>query len=123
MISILFLCLLSQVPDTVRNEPLPEKRYQLALDTAAKALESGDMNLAAESTEFALESLEAMGKKPWQNGRNYKRMELRTRGFLRRADSIVKEAAVDDRPKLESLYNRINEVHEKVLTGVMSKKP
>lgn len=130
MIASLMLVFLLQVPDAVKNEPLPEKRYLLALDAAAKALvdsslESGKakLELAADLTEFALSSLEAMGKPAHKNAGNYKKAELRTRELLRRVDAIVKEASIDERPGLESAQNRINVVHEKVLDGVMSKKP
>ena len=123
MIGVVILLVLAQMPDTVLKEPVAEKRYQLALDYGAKALVDKDLEAAAAATEFALKSLEAMGKAPHQNGRNYKRIELRTREFLRRADALVKEASVDDRPKLQAAHDRINAVHEKVLEGVMSKKP
>ena len=130
MTAVLILCLLAQLPDSVLNEPIAEKRYQLALDVAAQALidarqsdPKAKLEQAAEATEFALKSLEAMDKPPYKNSRNYKRMELRTREFLRRADALIKEASIDERPSYESAYNRINAIHEKVLEGVMSKKP
>jgi len=123
MILFLFLLLLGQVPDAVLNEPVAEKRYQLALDVAAKALVEKKLVVAADATEFALKSLEAMGKSPHKNARNYKRIELRTREFLRRADALIKEAGVEERPMLEEAQSRINAVHEKVLEGVMSKNP
>jgi hypothetical protein len=130
MTAVLILCLLAQIPDHVTNEPIAEKRYQLALDVAAKALmearqsdPKAKLEEAAAATEFALKSLEAMDKPAYKNGRNYKRIELRTREFLRRAEALIKEASVEERPALEGAYNRINAVHEKVLEGVMSKKP
>jgi hypothetical protein len=126
----LILCLLAQIPDQVANEPVAEKRYQLALDVAAKALmdarqadPKAKLEEAAAATEFALKSLEAMDKPPHKNARNYKRIELRTREFLRRTEALIKEAGVEERPALEGAYNRINAIHEKVLEGVMSKKP
>jgi len=129
MIDILILCLLAQIPDAVRNEPIAEKRYQLALDEAARALDSArqsdvttNLEFAATAVEFALESLEAMGKPGYKNTKNYKKIELRTREFLRRADQLIKEASIDDRAVLQAAYSRINAVHEKVLEGVMSKK-
>ncbi|MBM3760649.1 MAG: hypothetical protein FJW36_10430 [Acidobacteria bacterium] len=117
------LLLLMQIPDAVQNEPIAEKRYQLALDTATKAAVDKNYNLAAEASEFALKSLEDMGKPPHKNGGNYKKAELRTREILRRVDALIKEAGIDERPTIEAAQSRINTVHEKLLEGVMSKKP
>lgn len=130
MIAVWIYLLLAQIPDSVKNEPIAEKRYQLALAEAGKVLEAArdkdpkaTLETAADLTEFALSTLESMGKPPHKNGSNYKKIELKTREFLRRAEAIRKEASIDDRPSLEAAFNRINAVHEKVLEGVMSKKP
>jgi hypothetical protein len=130
MIAVWICLLLAQIPDSVRNEPVVEKRYQLALLEAGKILEAAKDNdpkksleAAAELAEFALTTIESMGKPPHKNASNYKKIELKTREFLRRAEAIRKEASIDDRPNLEAAFNRINTVHEKVLEGVMSKRP
>ncbi len=130
MIAVWICLLLAQIPDSVRNEPVVEKRYQLALLEAGKILEAAKDNdpqksleAVAELAEFALTTIESMGKPPHKNASNYKKIELKTRDFLRRAEAIRKEASIDDRPNLEAAFNRINAVHEKVLEGVMSKKP
>ena len=130
MIAVWLCLLLAQIPDAVKNEPVAEKRYQLALAEAGKILQAAKENdaklsleAAADLTEFALTTLESMGKPPHKNAGNYKKIELKTREFLRRAEAIKKEAGIDERPSLEAAFNRINAVHEKVLEGVMSKKP
>ncbi len=130
MIAVWIYLLLAQIPDSIRNEPTAEKRYQLALVEAGKILESArdkdprvTLESAADLTEFALSALESMGKLPHKNAGNYKKIELKTREFLRRAEAIRKEAGIDERPSLEAAFNRIYAVHEKVLEGVMSKKP
>jgi hypothetical protein len=130
MIAVWIWLLLAQIPDAVKNEPVAEKRYQLALAEAGKILEAAKDNEpkksledAADLCEFALTTLESMGKPPHKNAGNYKKIELKTREFLRRVEAISKEASIDDRPGLEAAFNRINAVHEKVLEGVMSKKP
>lgn len=130
MIAVLLFSLLFQIPESVTREPSAEKRYQLALDhaenlliTATDADRKSRMNQAAEATEFALKSLEDMGKPPYRNARNYKKMELRTRAILRRAEAHLEAASIDERPSLQPALDRINAIHEKVLQGVMSKKP
>ena len=129
MISILIFFLFAQLPDSVRNESDPEKRYQLAFDSASRSLDAArqsDTKLLLEdtatATEFALQSLEEMAKPAYKNTKNYKKAELRTREFLRRVDALLKDSGIDDRPSLLSAQARINAVHEKVLLGVMSKK-
>jgi hypothetical protein len=130
MIAVWLCLLLAQIPEAVKNEPVVEKRYQLALLEAGKILEAAKDNdpqksleAVAELAEFALTTIESMGKPPHKNASNYKKIELKTRDFLRRAEAIRKEASIDDRLSLEAAFNRINAVHEKVLEGVMSKKP
>lgn len=128
MILALSLLLLSQLPDTVKNEPIAAKRWALALDVADGALTAArqseplaNLELTATASEFALEALRELGK-PYRNTKHYKRAELRLRDFLKRADGIVKSAGIDDRPPLEAAYSRLNTVHELVLQGVMSRK-
>ena len=128
--------LLGQSLEEVKREPDAEKRYQLALDVAKRSLDEAReamtkvdatamksaLAACAEATEFALTSLEAMGRQPYRNTKNYKKAELRTRDLLRRLDTLLKDANVDDRAGIESVYARVNAVHEKLLEGVMSKK-
>jgi hypothetical protein len=123
MIALGVLLLLATVPDSVRNEPPGEKRYLAALAYAVQSMVDGRIDDAVEGAEFALVSLEAMGKPPYKNAGNYKKAELRLRELLRRCDARIKEAGVDERPALEKAYERLTAVHEKLLQGVMSKKP
>jgi hypothetical protein len=131
------LAVLAQVPDAVRKEPAADKRVAAAyvfagvsVDAARKAHGEADsegtrkaVEDAAAAVEFALETLEGMGKPPYKNAGNYKKAELRTRELLRRLDTLVKDASVDDREILERAQARVTRVHEKLLEGVMSKKP
>ena len=129
MIAFLIFFLFAQIPDSVRNESDPEKRYLLAFASASKSLDAARqsdtktrLDDAATATEFALKSLEDMAKPPYKNTKNYKKAELLTREFLRRVDALLKDTGIDDRPSLLSAQARINAVHEIVLLGVMSKK-
>lgn len=99
----------------------PEKDYLAALDSAAKAIVAANINEAAAQVDKAYAALESMGK-PYKHAGHYKRVELRLRDLLRRADTLVKDTPIDDRPAAQAAYDRISAVHEKVLTGVMSKK-
>lgn len=128
MIVVWIFLVLSQMSDSVRNEPNPEKRSQLAFDSASRSIDAArtsdtkeKLEAAAEAVEFALKSLESTGRPPSKNSGSYKKAELRTREFLRRVDAILKDSSIDDRPTLLSAQERINAVHEKLLLGVMSK--
>lgn len=123
MIAVGVLLLLAIVPDSVKNEPPGEKRYQAALVFALQSMVDGKIDDAVEGAEFALLSLEGMGKPPYKNAGNYKKAELRVRELLRRCDARIKEAGIDERPTLEKAHERLTAVHEKLLHGVMSKKP
>jgi hypothetical protein len=126
-----------QVPDAVKAEPNLEKRYWAALDAGQKALDEarvamnagagaellGKAKEAGDCVEYAMESLEAMGKHPSQNGRNYKRAELRTRDLLRRIDTLAKDAGIDEREAVQVVQKRIGAVHDKLIEGVMSRRP
>ena len=99
----------------------PAKDYLASLDAAAQSLASSQIEAAATHAEKALATLQSLGK-PYKNTGQYKRVELRLRALLRRADSLVKDTPIDTRPAAQAAYDRINAVHEKVLAGVMSKK-
>ncbi len=121
MLFVLF-AMLGQMPEAVVNEPAPAKRYLLALDVAEKALEEAKVEAALEAVEYSVETLQALGP-AYKHGKHYKRAELRVRGFLRRTDSLAKEADLDDRPRFEAAHKQLSAIHDRLLEGVMSKKP
>lgn len=138
LVQALLVCgLCGQVPEAVQAEVSLEKRYWAALDAGQKALDEARVALsggldqelvakslaAADCVEYALKTLEAMGKHPSQNGKNYKRAELRTRDLLRRIDTLVKDAGIDERSAVEGAKARIGRVHDALISGVMSRRP
>ncbi len=114
-----------------------EKRYLAAFDAAHKAVdasrkatEAGNpdeakklLDTAAQEVEGVVKSLEATGKPPYKNAKHYKKAELRTREILRRIDTLLRDASFEERDSLKSAHDRVTAVHEKLLEGVMSKKP
>jgi len=137
MFSLLLVTFLSTDLSAVKSEPVLEKRVHRALDCAQENLtearkhyESGDdgalkkaLEQTAEATEYALTTLEDMGKHPSRNVRNYKPAELRVRELLRRITTLRNDASIDQRPSVVECESRLNAVHEKLLEGVMSRKP
>jgi hypothetical protein len=115
----------------------PERQYMLAFDNANKAIDSSrtsssegkaeeakkSLENAAKEVETALATLEGMDKPAYKNGKHYKRAELRTREILRRIDTLLRDAGFEERDSLKSAHERVAAVHEKLLVGVMSKKP
>jgi len=123
--------------DAVKAEPVLEKRAQRAIDWAGTRLteiraayDKGDykqlkpaMGEVAEAAEFCLATLEAMGKHPAKNVKNYKLSEKRMRELLRRVTTFRADVGFDDRASVEPAEARINAVHEKLLAGALSRKP
>jgi hypothetical protein len=122
--------------DRVKTEPNLEKRSKLALDNAAaafkaahEAYEKGDVEQAKEglaelqrSVELAGDSLKQTGKDPRRNPRWFKNAELGTRGLLRKLDGLRQEMSVSDRPLIEPVMAKVQQVHDDLLEGLMEGK-
>jgi hypothetical protein len=119
-----------------KEEPNLEKRSKLLLDNAEQALKAareayakGDYAqvkaLAAEigeSVELANTSLEETGKNPRKSPKWFKHGEIVTRDLLRRLDSFQQEMNVADRPMLDAVKAKVQQVHDSLLLGVMEGK-
>jgi hypothetical protein len=119
-----------------RAEPNLEKRSQLALDNADRALKSsreayrkGDLDQAAariqelrESVDLAEKSLIETGKDPRRKSKWFKRAEIRTRDLMRKLDAFDREMNFADRNILAETKARIQQVHDDLLTGIMEGK-
>ena len=119
----------------VKAEPDPERRSDLALMSADKAIDAarqayngGDkeaeqaaLNEVQELVNVSMESLESTHKAP-RNNKYYKRAELKVGALLRRLHSLRDETAFDGRQAVEAVMNRLSEVHDQLITAIMSKK-
>ena len=132
------MLLADQTPlDAVKSEPMLDRRALKAVDAAGAALtearkryEQGELEKfesalggVVEGMELALTTLESMGKHPSKNTRNYKAAEMKTRDLLRRVTTFRQDCGFEDRPKVERVEKRVAEIHEKLVDGVMSRKP
>jgi len=120
-----------------RAEPNLEKRARLALDESAAALEAarsdyqkGDNDRVAadaarivDSVDLAFLSLNQTGKDPRKSSRWFKYAEIQTRGLLRKLDSLERDMSYADRPMLEKAKTEVQQVHDKLLLGLMEGKP
>ena len=120
---------------SVKSEPNPEKRSDLALDNANQAIDearaaynAGDIKKTdaeldeiREFVNISLQSLEESGKKP-RNSKYYKNAEIKLRHMLRRLSGFHDEMNVEDRKPLDDTAARVQEVHDRLLAAIMSKK-
>ncbi len=117
-------------------EPDLGKRSKLALDNAEAALQAaraayqqGDTEKTAaavkeiqESVDLAYQSLRDTNKNPRKSPHWFKSAELETRDLERRLDTFDRDMAYDDRPMLKPLRDKVQEVHDSLLLGLMEGK-
>ena len=121
---------------TVRAEPNLEKRSRLAMENAVAALRAardaynaGDTQKTAskigeieESVNLVYASLVQTGKDPRKSPRWFKYAEIETRNLLRSLESFQHDMNFDDRPMLTGTKERVQKVHDDLLTGLMEGK-
>jgi hypothetical protein len=122
--------------DAVRAEPNLEKRSELALKNADKALDSArkayaEANDAAlkeavaeaiASLDLCQDSLDESGRNARKKPKYFKKAEIGARLYLRRLDNFRGEMSVDDRPAVEPLIERAHKLQEEILHAIMGKK-
>ncbi len=117
-------------------EPNLEKRSQLAMDNAVAAYQAaraaydkGDNTQTAaaieeivESVDLADASLRQTGKDPRKSSKWFKKAEMETRDLVRKLDSFQQTMGFDDRPMLDKVKTRVQQVHDDLLLGIMEGK-
>src|SRR4051812_34779451 len=117
-------------------EPNLEKRSQLALTNASAAYkaaraayEKGENDQVAEriaeiqeSVELAFTSLNQTGKDPRRSPKWFKKAEMETRDLMKRLESFEHEMSFNERPMLEKLKAKVQQVHDDLLVGLMEGK-
>jgi hypothetical protein len=120
---------------SVKSEPNLEKRSELALINANTALDSardaygqGDLDKTQanldevrDSVDLAYQALSDTGKDP-RKDRFFKRAELKTRELLRRLEGLDQTMSFADRGIVDKVRDRVSEIHDNLLKGIMSKK-
>jgi hypothetical protein len=74
-----------------------------------------------DSVDLSLASLHDSHKHA-RNSKQYKQAELRTRALLRRLNSLADQVSIDDRKAVEDARQRVQDVHDELLTDIMSKR-
>jgi hypothetical protein len=113
-----------------------EKRSQLALDnaraaykSARAAYEKGENDQVAtavheieESVDLAYASLTKTGKDPRKSPKYFKKAEIETRELMKHIDAFENSMSFSDRPGLEKLKAKVQQVHDDLLVGLMEGK-
>jgi hypothetical protein len=119
-----------------KAEPNLEKRSKLAIDNATVAIQwartaynNGEtakvpvwLTEVKESVELAESSLKETGKNPRKSPKYFKHAEIETRALLKRIESFQDEMGVADRPMLDPLRAKVQQVHDDLLMGIMEGK-
>jgi hypothetical protein len=122
--------------EQVRAEPNLEKRSVLAMDNAAAALKearaaynAGDTTKAAdkvkeieESVDVAYAALEKTGKDPRRSPKWFKHAEIQSNELLRSIEAFEHDMSLDDRAILEKTKEKVQQVHDDLLAGLMGGK-
>jgi hypothetical protein len=120
----------------IQSEPNLEKRSERALDYANMVLDAArddynsgnydksqnELQEVCDSVDLAYQSLSDSGKDPRKDPKFFKRAELRTRELLRRLEGVGQGMSQVDRGTLDKVRERVSEVHDNLLNGIMSKK-
>ena len=135
MQALLILCLAFDLA-AIRMEPNLERRSERALDNASAAMDAArDASGAGEaekakaalgelrdSVELAYQSLVDSGKSARRNPKFFKRAELKTRELMRRLEGLAQAVDSDDRAFVESVRDRVSNVHDDLIKDIMQKK-
>jgi hypothetical protein len=118
------------------KEPNLEKRSDLALANASDAYkaartayEKGETDQVAkalaeiqESVELSNTSLTQTGKNPRRSPKFFKRAEIQTRELIKRLEAFEHEMGFNDRPMVEKVKARVQQIHDELLLGLMEGK-
>jgi hypothetical protein len=122
--------------DEARAETNLDKRSVLAMDNAVAALKdlraaynTGDLqkvkdkaNEIEESVDLSYDSLEKTHKDPRRSPRWFKHAEIESSELLRSLESMQHDMSVEDRPILDKTRERVQQVHDDLLSGLMGGK-
>lgn len=135
MIPLLALLLVAGDIDTVKSEPDPERRSELALanadkriDAAKQAFSGGDEKAQQEAlgevrelVEVSYDALEHANRAP-RKSKYYKNAELKVTALLRRLHSFRDLVGFESREAVDAVIKRVSDVHDELLAAIMSKK-
>ena len=122
--------------DAVKTEPNLEKRSErallnadVALNEARQAWQAGNLDVyrkgveeTLQSVELSYKSLQDTGKRARRSPKFFKRAELTIRKLIKRLDAFEKEVGIEDREPVQMALKRVHEIHDQLVTDIMTKK-
>jgi hypothetical protein len=119
----------------VKTEPDLNRRSELALTNAEEKLdaarqayqagndsaEAADIQEVGDSVALCYEALEQTHGAPRKN-RYYKKAELRVSALMRRLTGFRDEVSFDFRPKVDVVLKNVSDIHDELLSDIMSRK-
>ncbi|MGA3204006.1 MAG: hypothetical protein ABSF12_16075 [Bryobacteraceae bacterium] len=135
MQALLIFCLAFDLA-AIKLEPNLERRSERALENAAAAMDTardasmgGDsakvkasLEELRDSVDLAYQSLVDSGKSARRNPKFFKSAELKTRQLMRRLEGLAQAVDADDRPFVETVRDRVSQVHDDLIQDIMQKK-
>ncbi len=119
----------------VKDETDLNRRSELALmnadekiDAARQAYQAGNeaaeaaaIQEVADSVALSYASLEQTHGAP-RKSRYYKRAELKVSALMRRLSGFRDEVSFDFRPSVDAALKKLSDIHDELLSDIMSKK-
>jgi hypothetical protein len=119
----------------VKAEPDLDKRSELALvnadhdiDEARKASTDGNpqtlqaaLTEVAASVDLSYESLQETHKEP-RKSKYYKRAEIQLQALMRRLNGLRDDVGYLSRPAVDSVLKKVSDVHDRIISDIMSRK-
>lgn len=120
----------------IKAEQNLEKRSKLALENASAELQDARQayrdgkpeevkaHIAAieDSVNLAYESLKETNKDPRRSPKWFKNAEIATRNLARKLDAFQQDMSFEERPQLDGVKTRVQQVHDDLLLGLMEGK-
>ena len=135
---VLVLCATPVFADlsAVMAEPDLEKRSEKALihaeavvDTARSAYREGSeeaykraLGEVLSAAELSYKSLQDTGKAARRHPKYWKRAEKGLRSLMRKIQGLEQEVSFEDRAAVETIRKKVSDLHDLVLTDIMTKK-
>ena len=134
MVTLLILLAFADLA-AVKSEPDLNRRSELALinadekiDEARQAYQAGNEPAedaaileVAESVTVCYDALEKTHGAP-RKSRYFKHAELKVSALMRRLSGFRDEVSFDFRPKVDDVLKRLSDIHDELLSDIMSRK-
>lgn len=121
--------------DAVKAEANADRRAELAADHGHTALDKAKaqykesqygpslatMKEVQASVEIAAQALREGGKDFRKNSKQVKKVEQRIQLLIRRVKSFEQEVSVEDRPGIQKVRERLEDINDEIVLGIFSK--